>query len=163
MPLQLGPGEESGLVRARRRLSSFQIGYPAAAGPQDEAGRSRAACAVSHRGRSRRLAGMRPGQSPGRGWAAGRRGHCGLERLPVTKQDPPCGSLPDPQRLAALLKGSGGHAPLDTAGVPSTRPSRQTCLLKSKGCAGASEGDGGENSPTKQSRRCRRGGWGKIP
>ncbi|XDA81008.1 hypothetical protein R6Z07M_010952 [Ovis aries] len=121
-PFRWGPGRRAGWCE-RRRLSSFQIGKPAAAVPQDEAGRSRAACAVSHPGRSRRLIGMRPGQSPGSGWAAGRRGNCGLERLPVTKQDPPCGSLLDPQRLAAPLQGRGGHAPLDTArGSPPLLP-----------------------------------------
>lgn len=116
-PFRWGPGRSAGWCE-RRRLSSFQIGKPAAAGPQAEAGRSRAACVVSHPGRSRRLIGMRPGQSPGSGWAAGRRGNCGLERLPATKQDPPCGSLLDPQRLAAPLQGRGGHGPLGTARGP---------------------------------------------
>ena len=149
-PFRWGPGRRAGWCE-RRRLSSFQIGKPAAAGPQDEAGRSRAACAVSHRARSRRLIGMRPSQSPGSGWAAGRRGHRGLERLPVTKQDPPCGSLLDPQRLAAPLQGKGGHAPLDTALAPSTPPSRQTCPLKSRVVQGPPKGMEGktvqQNSP----------------
>lgn len=92
-------------------------------GPQDEAGRSRAAWAVTHRGHSRQLAGMWPSQSAGRWWAAGRRGHGWVERLPVTKQDHPwAGGGLDP-----LATG-----PPATGSPPPTPPSRKM----SKSCAG---------------------------
>lgn len=109
-----GPGRRRGWL-VRRRLRSFQIGKPTAAGPQDEPGRSLAAWAVSHRG----AAGSSQECGPANRLAGGgRRAGEGTAGLPVTKQDPPCGPLPDPRRLAATLQGAGRTRPLGPGSVP---------------------------------------------
>lgn len=143
-PLLLGTGEERGLVGAEASKEFPNRKTNGCGAP----GRGRAFPGCLGRespGRSRQLAGMWPGQSPGRGWAAGRRGH---GWLPVTKQDPPCGPLPDPQRLAATLQGAGRTRPLGPRSVPPHSFRQASASREAQRLHRGLRGDVGRNSTT---------------